>query len=251
MMLSDAFWLEVGKRVFGYCQIPFEKPENSGALEHPKKPGVKIFRNNHGTAHGMRQAVLARDILDQGIGISHSEIEGRKHFKELMILASAMQRTGRRSEDSVEKPELFEGYLNQSGRNFVTSALEMFPDVSKEELSDFYASFTSLTPKKPASVFIKRILDAAHYLDLIRVYAKDSPSPKDNKTIVDRVCECLNVDERKCSALLSRAQIYLDATGVKKQPNDADLETFFQVSLSPETLVSRLLVASQGSRSTR
>jgi hypothetical protein len=119
-----------------------------------------VYRPNHGLLHGLRQGLLAREIVDVLTlnATPTSAIHDIKNPFAVQVLAS-FQRSGRRSERTKD---------NEADRNnFLASISDRKLSLNQKE--SFSANELSLNLLPETDSIIARIIRAAHHLDLQRI----------------------------------------------------------------------------------
>lgn len=150
-----------------------------------------VERANHGLAHGLRQGALAKDIcnllvdypLSDVSGIvewAHRKMESDPQWIQKIEIAASFQRSGRQGEcSSVSDPELYKKYEMQDTINFrnETQNDSLFTDEFERKVFE-----EAILWSNPGSLYentiedlkyIRRILHAAHTLDLRRMTSFD------------------------------------------------------------------------------
>jgi len=172
--------------------------------EHFKKPYLHepeavlkigrymVNRPNHGLAHGMRQGVLAVGIIKSMLRLETWELKNNLYlmvewlrnkvfndvsFVQKVQLVASYQCSGRESEINRENnKELYLSYERQDERNFY-DGVRYFPNLftSTTELQKYGKALLWEGKEGDVDVlYLRRILHAAHRLDLRRINAFDN-----------------------------------------------------------------------------
>ena len=160
--------------------------------------GKKVNRPNHSLAHGLRQGLLASDIVDalnstalsfknqEAINITKwvkEKMEKDLFFRQKVEYTSAFQRTGRESEasSSGKHKDAYEKYERKDAANFDADVKKhighgkVFKDayeaqVFKEAILWSTAKEGKIDPLKNEDLkFLRKVLHTAHDLDLRRL----------------------------------------------------------------------------------
>jgi len=218
-----------------------------------------VERANHGLAHGLRQGALAKDIFALLIHYSITDTSGIVEWARCkqaqdplwgrkIQIAASYQRSGRQMEcSSLSHPELYKYYEMQDTVNFRRDA-DKFPEFAdSEELRIFEEAILWSNPgvlnenEVEDLKYVRRILHAAHTLDLRRMLAFSG-----DKIQQDAVDQLFNKDlPSECQAL---KQLLWDRSGeYLKETGDRDLvaqtgyqDSFFIQSHKPFQLVDAI-----------
>ena len=193
---------------------------------------VTVFRPNHSLDHGVRQGLLAVDIVDQ---INQNPDAVKKSvsdyvndhikdplFKRKIQFVGSFQRTGREGEDAFNDDK-FSNY-----RNYGRSDVEFFKSAAKlsglfkddNEIEDYARGLTDAAQNMGRETPLGTILFASHSFDLIRIH--------DDTDVLQKTINALsghnanNPEDRvnKISTqpisetVLKKAKAYLGANGV-------------------------------------
>jgi len=215
-----------------------------------------VERANHGLAHGLRQGALAKDVftllLDHPISDSSGivnwarrKMQSDPHWIQKIEMAASFQRSGRQSEcSSTSHPDLYKKYEMQDAiyfRDHAQSSSLFSSDAERRifEEAILWSNRGTLDENENEDLkYLRRILHAAHTLDLRRMLSFD---PKRiQKDAMDQLFGGdlpLEVESFK-QLLWDRSGKYLHATG------DRDVVTgryyqnqFFVLNRNPEKLV--------------
>jgi hypothetical protein len=212
-----------------------------------------VERANHGLAHGLRQGALAKDIfkllisypIEDTSGIVEWGIHKQKEdpqWIQKIEMAACFQRSGRQSEcSSANNPELYKQYEIDDTINFRNHARHdpMFTNELERSIFEeaiLWSNPGSLDENKNNDLkYLRRILHAAHTLDLRRILSFDGEKIQQeamtqlfgtlpsNHTIFQRI-------------LWDRSGEYLRATGDRDLVNKRYFQNrfFIQTSHPPE-----------------
>ena len=229
----------------------------------------KVERFNHGLAHGIRQGALAKDIFELLIqmnreGISFKETEGNKLldwafkksrdplFLKKIELASSFQRSGREQEGgSSDIPELYKKFELQDTVYFRKAAFQSGLFTDPMEILIFqeailWSNKGTLNEKELEDLkYLRRILHAAHTLDLRRINGFD-PVRIRNDAKEQLFGSGLDFSKdplykKAIDILWDRSGAYLEATGDRDVVSQRGLQNrFFLQTKNPDQMASAI-----------
>lgn len=239
---------------------------------------IKVYRPNHGLAHGQRQGFLATDMIDLFLQVSKSsdnlsyfstpsarrlmawvkdKIVSDPMFKEKVQILASFQRTGRQSDGGSHK--ITGIYAKRDQENFIKSAERAFSDIFtiSQEINIFaqaliiYPLSLSQMSKIPEdSKNLARILMATHYCDLRRVVGY--PKLQIQSQIIDYLFSPYQNGQITgesgemafASRLWKRSGDYLEATGESYIDDPRKKQTydniFYLQAENPEMMIQAL-----------
>lgn len=228
-----------------------------------------VFRPNHPLDHGVRQGLLAVDIVDQitqtpgAVKQSVRDyVNGHKEdplFKRKIQFVGSFQRTGREGEDPFNDDK-FSNY-----RNYGRSDVEFFKSAAKlsglfkddNEIKDYARGLADADQTMGAITPLGTILFASHSFDLIRMHPDDDVLIKTIKALSGH--NTRNPDDRVNQILatpisekvLEKAKNYLRANGVdfntKSSMRNKNQEWFDQNADHIKMVDALLVVRDSGS----
>jgi len=261
--LDEKQWSSVVmKAIKPYFLAPYKMGDSwDRAVRWIRGVQYKVERYNHGLAHGMRQGALAKDIFYL-LTHAHSGFQGRgegvfewakkanadPYFVKKLELASSFQRSGREMEGgSSAIPDLYKKFELQDTVNFKDAAFESGLFSSDAEIQVFeeailWSNKGILNEESNDDLkYIRRILHAAHTLDLRRMLSFDAQRIKKD------ACDQLfgNGNDIRCrkiiESLWNRSGEYLKATGDRDLVSRRGLQnTFFLQSRDPILMVNAI-----------
>lgn len=202
----------------------FTAPYRHSYKTYIERDSIRVYRPNHGLAHSLRQAFLARDILLTLGDYPHDFI-----FK--VMFTAAFQRSGRQSEvSSTYNKVLYERYEQEDVRNFILEANQSKLFKSYQEIQE-YAKCIPWEGKG----FVADVIHTAHRLDLRRIPYFDQDRVREE---ISKVIGLHDLDN-----LWMRSGFYLHVTGDRDGwvRRENYCPKFFELSNSPEKLVYALL----------
>lgn len=230
-----------------------------------------VERYNHGLAHGMRQGALAKDIFDLLCHLknpvspptistemdclcqwANTKKREDPYFIKKLELAAAFQRSGRQSEvSSTVNPTLYKYYERQDALNFRAAAEEgsLFNHALEIQIFEeaiLWSNSGILVEEKYTDLkFLRRILHAAHTLDLRRILGFSGKRIQQDvldQLLGSQVSSKVREDFIPILQLLwDRCGAYLKATGERDLVTQRSLQDiFFLQSHHPSTMIEAI-----------
>ena len=218
-----------------------------------------VERANHGLAHGLRQGALAKDIFDlllhypisdsSGIiGWAHRKNREDPQWIHKIEIVACFQRSGRQSEcSSASNLELYKKYEMQDTINFrnETQYLSLFSDTCEQRIFEeaiLWSNLGTLDENKLEDLkYLRRILHAAHTLDLRRMCGFDGK--RIQQDAIDQLFGgAVPLEETSLKYILwNRSGDYLQATGDRDLVSKRNYQDrFFIQTKNPTAMVEAI-----------
>lgn len=216
-----------------------------------------VERANHGLAHALRQGALAKDIFQLLVQYPITDFSGivewARHKKQLdphwiqkIEMAASFQRSGRQREcSSTSHPELYKKYEMQDAIYFREHAQQCLRFTNELEQRVFEEAILWSNPGTLDENtiedlrYLRRILHAAHTLDLRRMLSFDGEKVQEDA--IDQLfggSPPLELATLK-HLLWNRSGDYLKATGDRDLVNGRHYQNqFFVLNRNPTQLVN-------------
>lgn len=267
--LHPFFWFpSVTQLINPYYSSKYLTHDNS-VTDKTFGTNITVNRSNHGLAHGWRQGFLVFDIIailnmeknaqlcgDKSLGSwVQNALKKDPLFKYKMQFAATFMRIGRESEVGSDHPD----YQKQK-----IADVQIFWNVAKHLIGSLFKdkgepmSFAKAICGKYQSAkltddeyMMKRIFDAAHSLDLRRLFVNKEQDTK--YYYPESIAYSLYGEQNKnnhhalkiVDKLYDRAALYLQATGDERFLKNYFVKKFFTQSKEPEQMTKALLEASK------
>ncbi len=262
---SEKNLLHVMQKIRLFFLLPYTDGVDADKAKRRIQGNIYIVeRANHGLAHGLRQGALAKDILNLLVHYSFDDVSGivqwarRKmeldpQWIEKVQMAASFQRSGRQRECSSQShPDLYKKYELQDMVNFKNAVQEdpLFSDEFERVIlgeAILWSNPGSLDENEIEDLkYLRRILHAAHTLDLRRMLFFDAK--RIQKDAMDQLFGGLlplqveSIEEQ----LWERSGAYLEVTGDRDLVSQRDYQdSFFTLNRSPEDMVDAINSVSQ------
>lgn len=228
-----------------------------------------VERFNHGLAHGLRQAALAKNIFNLVLNIDkiaphHHDVDLLKmhiwaksksvdcHFIKKLEMTSAFQRSGRQSEaSSASDLALYKMYELQDAVNFKNAARNLPFFINSSEIQVFeeailWSNNGNIDENENDDLkYLRRILHCAHTFDLRRIRSFDGKRVQQdgiNQLLGKTVELGPESPYEKISAFIwNRSGAYLKATGDRDLVDGRSLQNrFFVQTKYPHKIVDAI-----------
>jgi len=201
-----------------------------------------VYRNNHGLHHGIRQSLLALEIVrllvesQPDSPISQWIINQDEDFEYKLCMVAAFQRTGRQSEMGKQHSmELYTQYIKDDAENFYSCAKPYRDNFrNNQEILDYADAL--LWPLRNEHNYLEKILSVSHKLDLRRINSFNGERIKKmiNKTLK-------GYDSSITEELWRISGKFLKATGDRDMVLQRPYQSkFFIIAHDPDQIVNNI-----------